>query len=54
MQRFLKYLPLMIAYFSLSVPAGLGVYWVTNNLLSTATTAGIKAYFKTHPDEVRQ
>ena len=39
----------MLAYFSLSVPAGLGVYWVTNNLLSTLTTVSIKAYFKQNP-----
>eukprot|EP00596_Hydrurales_sp_CCMP1899_P009004 CAMPEP_0119041616 /NCGR_PEP_ID=MMETSP1177-20130426/12673_1 /TAXON_ID=2985 /ORGANISM="Ochromonas sp, Strain CCMP1899" /LENGTH=364 /DNA_ID=CAMNT_0007007807 /DNA_START=163 /DNA_END=1257 /DNA_ORIENTATION=- len=48
-QRILKYLPLMIGYFSLSVPAGLGVYWVINNILSTVTTGGIKEYFKKNP-----
>jgi len=48
-QQILKYLPLMLAYFSLSVPAGLGIYWITNNLLSTATTLSIKAYFKANP-----
>ncbi|KAM0953561.1 putative membrane insertase YidC/ALB3/OXA1/COX18, membrane insertase YidC/Oxa1 [Dioscorea sansibarensis] len=31
-----KFLPLMIGYFSLSVPSGLSLYWLTNNLLSTA------------------
>jgi YidC/Oxa1 family membrane protein insertase len=34
-QQILKFLPLMIGWFSLNVPAGLGVYWVINNLLST-------------------
>ena len=48
-QRILKYLPLLLGYFSLSVPAGLGVYWITNNILSTVTTAGIKEYFKRNP-----
>eukprot|EP01039_Chlorochromonas_danica_P004013 gene4011-4388_t len=48
-QAILKYLPLMLAYFSLSVPAGLGVYWITNNLLSTVSTWGIKEYFKRNP-----
>jgi YidC/Oxa1 family membrane protein insertase len=48
-QAILKYLPLMIGYFSLSVPAGLGVYWVTNNILSTVTTASVKYYFKQNP-----
>lgn len=31
-----KFLPLMIGYFSLSVPSGLSIYWFTNNILSTA------------------
>lgn len=37
-QAILKFLPLMIGYFSLSVPSGLSVYWLTNNILSTAQT----------------
>ncbi|GAB2234058.1 hypothetical protein Droror1_Dr00003295 [Drosera rotundifolia] len=32
----LKFLPIMIGYFSLSVPSGLSIYWFTNNVLSTA------------------
>jgi YidC/Oxa1 family membrane protein insertase len=52
-QKILKYLPLMLGYFALSVPSGLGVYWVTNNLLSTATTASIKEYFKRNPVELQ-
>lgn len=35
-QLILKFLPLMIGYFSLSVPSGLSLYWFVNNLLSTA------------------
>lgn len=34
-QIILKFLPLMIGYFSLSVPSGLSLYWFVNNLLST-------------------
>jgi hypothetical protein len=34
-QQILKFLPLMIGWFALNVPAGLGVYWVVNNGLST-------------------
>jgi YidC/Oxa1 family membrane protein insertase len=45
-QRVLKYLPLLLAYFSLSVPAGLGLYWITNNVLSTVGTVSIKEYYK--------
>ncbi|CAN1295401.1 ALBINO3-like protein 1, chloroplastic [Linum perenne] len=34
-QAVTKFLPLMIGYFSLSVPSGLSLYWFTNNVLST-------------------
>eukprot|EP00475_Leptophrys_vorax_P030654 TRINITY_DN4609_c0_g1_i3.p1 TRINITY_DN4609_c0_g1~~TRINITY_DN4609_c0_g1_i3.p1 ORF type:complete len:498 (+),score=43.04 TRINITY_DN4609_c0_g1_i3:245-1738(+) len=37
-QAILKFLPLMIGWFSLSVPSGLSLYWFTNNILSTAQT----------------
>jgi len=33
-QAILKFLPLMIGWFSLSVPSGLGLYWMTNNILT--------------------
>ena len=35
-QAILKFLPLMIGWFSLNVPSGLTLYWLTNNLLSIA------------------
>lgn len=35
-QAIMKFLPLMIGYFALSVPSGLSLYWLTNNILSTA------------------
>ncbi|KAL7261246.1 hypothetical protein ACSBR1_006815 [Camellia fascicularis] len=35
-QAITKFLPLMIGYFSLSVPSGLSLYWFTNNILSMA------------------
>lgn len=53
-QRILKYLPVLLGYFALSVPAGLGVYWVINNILSTVTTGGIREYFKRNPEQVYQ
>ncbi|KAK9090247.1 hypothetical protein Sjap_023424 [Stephania japonica] len=34
-QAITKFLPLMIGYFALSVPSGLSLYWLTNNILST-------------------
>ena len=41
-QAILKFLPLMIGWFSLSVPSGLGLYWITNNVVTTLTTVLIK------------
>ncbi|CAI9093307.1 OLC1v1028777C1 [Oldenlandia corymbosa var. corymbosa] len=35
-QAITRFLPLMIGYFALSVPSGLSLYWLTNNILSTA------------------
>jgi len=41
-QAILKFLPLMIGWFSLNVPSGLGLYWMTNNVVTTASTVLIK------------
>ena len=41
-QAILKFLPLMIGWFSLNVPSGLGLYWLTNNFLTTASTVFIR------------
>merc|ERR1712087_894727 len=41
-QAILKFLPLMIGWFSLNVPSGLGLYWMTNNIVTTATTLLIR------------
>lgn len=40
---FLKFLPLLIGWFSLSVPAALGIYWVANNIITTALTLQIRS-----------
>lgn len=48
-QRILKYLPVMVGYFSLSVPSGLGLYWITNNLITTAISLSIKQNFARNP-----
>lgn len=42
-QAILKFLPLMIGWFSLNVPSGLTLYWLTNNLLSTAQSMWLKS-----------
>jgi len=39
----LKVLPFMLGWFALNAPAGLGVYWVANNVITTASTATVKA-----------
>ena len=41
-QAILKFLPLMIGFFSLNVPAGLTLYWFANNILSTAQTVFLR------------
>lgn len=41
-QQILKFLPLMIGWFSLSAPAGLGLYWFFNNVITTASSVFIK------------
>ena len=34
----LRALPFMLGYFAMNAPAGLGLYWIFNNLLTTAST----------------
>ncbi|KAL0042900.1 hypothetical protein WJX79_003125 [Trebouxia sp. C0005] len=46
----LKFLPLMIGYFSLNVPSGLTLYWFTNNLLTTGQQVLLKR--NTKPPEL--
>jgi len=43
---FVKFLPLIIGFFSLNVPAALGIYWIANNFITTALTLQIKAGIK--------
>jgi len=45
----LKLLPLMIGWFSLNVPAALCLYWVTNNIVTTATSVIIRNSMKVEP-----
>jgi YidC/Oxa1 family membrane protein insertase len=39
----LKVLPFMVGWFALNVPAALGIYWVVNNIVTTATTMYIRS-----------
>ena len=38
----LRLLPFMLGWFAMNAPAGLGLYWVFNNILTTATTVTVK------------
>ena len=38
----LKFLPFMIGWFSLNVPAGLTLYWIVNNVITTAQTVYLR------------
>jgi len=51
-QRFLKFLPLMIGYFSLQVPAGLTIYWFMSNMFTVSQSLLVKAYYKANPPKV--
>ncbi|RYH30142.1 YidC/Oxa1 family membrane protein insertase [archaeon] len=48
-QGLISYLPLIMALFSINVPAGLVIYWVTNNILTTLITIAIKSQIKDEP-----
>lgn len=45
----LKVLPIMIGWFALNVPAALSVYWVVNNIVTTATSVFIRNNLKVEP-----
>ena len=55
-QGLVNNLPFIVAFFSLNVPAGLGIYWITNNILTTLITLAVKASLKDEamPAEVAQ
>lgn len=55
-QSLVNNLPFVIAFFSLNVPAGLAVYWIINNLLTTGINLIVKNQFKDDvmPAEVAQ
>jgi YidC/Oxa1 family membrane protein insertase len=49
-QAILKFIPLMIGYFSLNVPSGLTLYWFTNNLVTTAQQVYLRQKFAAEPE----
>jgi len=44
-QGVINNLPFIVAFFSVNVPAGLGVYWIFNNLITTLITVVLKQKF---------
>jgi YidC/Oxa1 family membrane protein insertase len=46
MKTMMNIMPLMSFFITVSVPAGVGLYWATGSLLSFLTTVGINTYFK--------
>eukprot|EP01038_Epipyxis_sp_PR26KG_P005688 gene5688-7852_t len=45
-QGLINNLPLIVAFFSINVPAGLGVYWIVNNIFTTGINVAIKNSLK--------
>ena len=48
-QGILNNLPFIVAFFSINVPAGLGIYWIFNNIITTALNLTLKNKFKDAP-----
>jgi YidC/Oxa1 family membrane protein insertase len=51
-KRVLKFLPLMIGFFSLQVPAGLTIYWFTSNLFTVSQSLIIRGYYAANPPKI--
>lgn len=49
---FLKFIPLLLGYFTLGLPSALGIYWVANNVITTATTLQVRNSMKSSSDPV--
>lgn len=51
-QLVFKFLPLMLGFFALQVPAGLTIYWVTTNLFTLTQSLAVRAYFAANPPDI--
>mmetsp|Transcript_46738 Transcript_46738/g.113897 ORF Transcript_46738/g.113897 Transcript_46738/m.113897 type:complete len:506 (-) Transcript_46738:98-1615(-) len=51
-QGILKFLPLMIGFFSLQVPAGLTIYWFTSNGFTLTQSLLVRKYYELNPPEI--
>lgn len=52
-QLVFKFLPLMLGFFSLQVPAGLTIYWVTTNIFTLTQSLAVRAYFAANPPDIK-
>jgi len=48
-QNIVNYLPFIVAFFSINVPAGLALYWIINNALTTLVTSVVKSSIQDEP-----
>lgn len=51
-QGILKFLPLLIGFFSLQVPAGLTIYWFTSNFFTLSQSLAVRQYYKANPPKI--
>ena len=51
-QVVLKFLPLLIGFFSLQVPAGLTIYWFTSNFFTASQSLAVRTYYKSNPPKI--
>jgi YidC/Oxa1 family membrane protein insertase len=51
-QGILKFLPLMIGFFSLQVPAGLTIYWFTSNIFTLTQSLVVRQYYVANPPKI--
>eukprot|EP00533_Pseudo-nitzschia_delicatissima_P011965 CAMPEP_0197266274 /NCGR_PEP_ID=MMETSP1432-20130617/2904_1 /TAXON_ID=44447 /ORGANISM="Pseudo-nitzschia delicatissima, Strain UNC1205" /LENGTH=475 /DNA_ID=CAMNT_0042731123 /DNA_START=202 /DNA_END=1629 /DNA_ORIENTATION=- len=48
----LKFLPLLIGFFSLQVPAALTIYWFTSNFFTLSQALIVRKYYEQNPPEI--
>lgn len=48
----LKFLPLLIGFFSLQVPAGLTIYWFTSNAFTLTQSLVVRKYYEQNPPNI--
>ena len=51
-QTIMKFLPLMIGFFSTQVPAGLTIYWFMSNMFTLSQSLAVRAYFSANPPKI--